>query len=475
MSLDEISRRMKADWNERAREDAKWYVNTYKRGQSDDEFFRQGAAEVDALVRPDLDLMCGDRDPKTLRLLEIGCGIGRMTRHLAAIFGEVVATDVSGEMIAQCRRAHALDNVTWVETSGYDFRAFGDASFDAILSVYVYQHVPSAEVIRANLRDAFRVLRRGGTMHFFTNGVETNGGGDAGSTWEGAAFPEREVRALALALGAQLVSVRGARSQYLSVHWRKPDPGPPGDGGLSIDMASEVTEQERLTRLRACDSASVWMLVTGLSAETDDCARTSCDVDGVRVQPSYVGPVRFWGSVRPDALPTNVTRGARLVEIPVPLSVPAGRRTLVVRASGNRASSEHIIELSLERRRPVVLSVTNDHDGGIDVYRFGGKMKLRVFAMMPEDTPTAGMTILIDRIPIATRAEFLERHGYFMLRGRLPWHVLGRAFRVTVRVGTLVSPVHRVELAGLVEHKRALLRSVRERIRSRLRGRRLDA
>jgi SAM-dependent methyltransferase len=465
MSLDVLSEQMKADWNQRAREDAKWYINTYKRRQSDDEFFRQGAAEVDALVRSNIDLLCGDRDPKTARLLEIGCGIGRMTRHLAMIFGEVVATDVSGEMVERCRRTHAaLDNVTCVETSGYDFRAWADGSFDVIFSAYVYQHVPSAQVIRANLRDAFRVLRPGGTMHFFTNGVELREGGDAGDTWAGAAFPERDVRALSAEIGAQLVSVRGARRQYLSVFWRKPRSESLADSALHVDVVREVTEQERISRVQAGDDATVWMILNGLSPEVDDCERVSCDVDGVRVQPSYVGPVRFRDAERPQTLPDSLAPGARLVELPLPDSVEAGRKTVTVRASGNRVSLDTIVELSLERRRPVILAITNDHDGGVDIHRWGETAKLRVFFTIPEKTPTESMEILIDGVPIASQAEYLERNGYYLLRGRLPWHPLGKAVGVYVRSGNLLSPAHPLKPAGLVESTRAVLREAYARI-----------
>lgn len=465
MSLDVLSEQMKADWNRRAQEDAKWYINTYKRQQTDDEFFRQGAGEVDALIRSNLDLLCGGRDPKTLRLLEIGCGIGRMTRHLAAIFGEVVATDVSGEMIARCRQAQAaLANVTCVETSGHDFRAWTDGSFDVIFSAYVYQHVPSAQVIRANLRDAFRVLRPGGTMHFFTNGVELPGEAEAGDTWAGAPFPERDVRALTAEIGATLVWVRGARRQYLSVWWRKPNAHSPVDDAIEVEVAREVTEQERISRVRAGDDATVWMILKGLSPDADDCLRVSCDIDGVRVHPSYVGPVRFRDSERPQLLPAGIAPEARLVELPIPDSVSVGRKTLAVYASGNRAAPDTIVDFSLERRRPVVLAVANDHDAGIDVHRWGDKAKLRVFVTMPENTPADGMQILLDGVAIATTAEYLQRNGYFLLRGRLPWHVLGKAVRVSVRIGDLLSPAHPLEPAGFVESARATMREAYARI-----------
>ena len=39
-----------------------------------------------------------------MRVLEIGCGAGRLTRALANFFGEVHAVDISGEMVAQARK-----------------------------------------------------------------------------------------------------------------------------------------------------------------------------------------------------------------------------------------------------------------------------------------------------------------------------------------------------------------------------------
>src|SRR5262249_16055852 len=128
--LDFFTRVMKSDWNQRARENARWFINTVKLDQSEGEFDATGANEIAALIMPELTLMTQGRDPKTLRFLEIGCGIGRMTIHLASIFGEVHATDVSGEMIAQAReRLRRLPNAFLYETSGVDFGALPDNYF----------------------------------------------------------------------------------------------------------------------------------------------------------------------------------------------------------------------------------------------------------------------------------------------------------------------------------------------------------
>ena len=56
--------------------------------------------------------ICQGKDPKQMRVLEIGCGAGRVTRALASVFGEVYAVDISGEMVRHARAALAdLPNV----------------------------------------------------------------------------------------------------------------------------------------------------------------------------------------------------------------------------------------------------------------------------------------------------------------------------------------------------------------------------
>ncbi len=44
-------------------------------------------------------------DPKQMRIIEIGCGAGRLTQALSKFFGEVHALDVSGEMVRQAKAA----------------------------------------------------------------------------------------------------------------------------------------------------------------------------------------------------------------------------------------------------------------------------------------------------------------------------------------------------------------------------------
>src|SRR5450432_3036280 len=87
--------RMRRDWDRRARENARYYVATGQKEWSDEEFFGAGEHELKDQILNDLQNICQGKDPKTMKVLEIGCGAGRVTRALARFFGEVYAVDIS--------------------------------------------------------------------------------------------------------------------------------------------------------------------------------------------------------------------------------------------------------------------------------------------------------------------------------------------------------------------------------------------
>ena len=63
-----------------------------------------------------LDLLGARIDPRD-RIVEIGCGLGRITRALAKRGRDVRALDVSAEMLEMARgHNHDLANVEWIVT-----------------------------------------------------------------------------------------------------------------------------------------------------------------------------------------------------------------------------------------------------------------------------------------------------------------------------------------------------------------------
>jgi ubiquinone/menaquinone biosynthesis C-methylase UbiE len=96
------------------------------------------------------------------RCLDVGCGTGAATAHIAATFGlDVTGVDVDPEQIAlaDARGAHAVAlRFRTVPESGLPF---ADGEFDAVLTRNVTHHVPDW---RAALTEMLRVLRIGGYL-----------------------------------------------------------------------------------------------------------------------------------------------------------------------------------------------------------------------------------------------------------------------------------------------------------------------
>jgi SAM-dependent methyltransferase len=195
----QISARIREAWDKRARENARHYIATLQPEWTDEAFFASGEATVDGHIRTDLENICQGKSPKEMRVLEIGCGAGRITRALAKLFGEVHAVDISGEMIARAREAlRNCPNAHVYQNNGLDLTPIPAEPFDFAFSLYVFQHIPSYPIIESYIAEVGRLLRPGALFKFQVQGsplVEVN----PEETWVGV--PISQTRAEALAAG----------------------------------------------------------------------------------------------------------------------------------------------------------------------------------------------------------------------------------------------------------------------------------
>lgn len=156
----DINEKMKRDWNRRAKVDSKYWVAATEEA---DESSYEASAEKD--VQAFLDGL-GDRVSAEGKVLDLGCGIGRMTAPLAKHFKEVVGVDVADEMIKDAQRLHSkIDNLTFLVNDGSSLADLQDGNFDLVLSYSVLPHLPLS-VCEQYFKEVNRILKPGGWFRF---------------------------------------------------------------------------------------------------------------------------------------------------------------------------------------------------------------------------------------------------------------------------------------------------------------------
>ncbi len=449
--LQEFAFLMKHDWDDRARQDAKWFINTLRFQQTDAEFDETGAFEVNRLVAVDLPMLTGGRDPKSLRVLEIGCGAGRMTRHLANLFGEVMGVDVSGEMVRQAReRLAGIGNAQFHETSGVDFAALPDEHFDLILSAYVFQHVPSAAVIQSNLEDAWRVLKPGGAIRFQTNAITAfDFDSVEKDTWTGASYPESSLREFAARKDAQLISIIGAETQYCWTTLRKrtrPAGAKPQytNAALTIVDFGRADDSSIKQIPTKGEQAHLGLFITGLLCEEIDANSLIVEIGGERALPQYVGPC---GAPMTGASGTGET--VMQVNQKLPAGLPAGE--IEVRAVTLNGEASPVVIITLYEPQPIIpkiVNVRNVRDEQVDVLTRGKDMEIWLFVEGLDLTADPGNTRVKigERVVKPTHISLQPANAAYLVKIPLPANVEPGEQELRLYFGALESPAWPIQV-----------------------------
>jgi ubiquinone/menaquinone biosynthesis C-methylase UbiE len=156
-------------WDARGRENAAWYVDTSLDYDHPDmeAFWATGhtvvqEALLDAPVRPRGSALA----------VEIGSGLGRISKALRTHFDEVVGIDIAPSMVEQARALVQTDGVRFELGDGAGLPGVADGSADFVVTFTVFQHQTSVEAIAAYLAEAARVLAPGGVLAAQWNNIE---------------------------------------------------------------------------------------------------------------------------------------------------------------------------------------------------------------------------------------------------------------------------------------------------------------
>ena len=323
---------MRRDWNERAREDANYYVAFGRRGQDDAEFFAT-AADLMRSMQTELKRLPGSARRSAL---EIGCGPGRLLRPASAFFTDIHGVDVSDEMVRlAAARLQDIPHAHVHSTSGSDLAIFKDDGFDFVYSYAVFQHIPSRDVVFEYLREAYRVLRPGGILWCQLNGLPQQAAHY--TTWEGVRISAAEIWGFARKHDFQLLRLEGVDTQYMWITCRKQVKGwcdwldgTAWTSAARIRNVANAHSGEPATPSEgrfAC--AALW--IEGLPPDCD-INRMEVRIEGHTARVTYIGPPLGDGVVQVNvALPVGLRTGLLAVAVTwmgKPLCAPATMRVI---------------------------------------------------------------------------------------------------------------------------------------------------
>jgi ubiquinone/menaquinone biosynthesis C-methylase UbiE len=101
-------------------------------------------------------------DPRSARLLDIGCSTGILTRHYAEFFGRIVGIDIDDGAVEWARKNRSADNVSYRVADSMEV-PFLTGEFDLVTCTHIYEHVPDAQRM---MDEILRVLKPGGFCYF---------------------------------------------------------------------------------------------------------------------------------------------------------------------------------------------------------------------------------------------------------------------------------------------------------------------
>ncbi len=94
------------------------------------------------------------------KVLDIGCGTGRVCGYLKSYGAKVTGTDISEKMLMEARKKHRDIEFVRADANNLPFK---DNTFDAVTAMFLIVHMKDPLLF---FREAYRVLKEGGVFIF---------------------------------------------------------------------------------------------------------------------------------------------------------------------------------------------------------------------------------------------------------------------------------------------------------------------
>jgi len=164
MSLEKL----KEEWDDLAIIDPLWAILSDPKQRfnkwENDEFFSTGDKEIETIMKTAVAIGYPKYREK---VLDFGCGVGRLTRALSKYFEECIGVDIAENMISKAKELnHDFPNCHFMVNTEENLKTFDSNYFDMIYTSLVLQHLPDKSIIKSYILEFIRTLKVNGILIF---------------------------------------------------------------------------------------------------------------------------------------------------------------------------------------------------------------------------------------------------------------------------------------------------------------------
>ncbi len=155
------------------------------------------------------------------KVLEVGCGVGRLIKHFRESFARVDGVDISEKMIDFAKQylADGKQNGELYVNNGCDLQQLPDESYDFVYSTIVFQHIRSLSIVKSYFSEIFRVLKPEGYFRIQVHdrsgkslgNFDAEGNADKQYCFSGNAYTDEQLKELLIEADFNVISLESSK------------------------------------------------------------------------------------------------------------------------------------------------------------------------------------------------------------------------------------------------------------------------